>query len=147
MDQILHAIKPLFESIIGQVILFVVGGFVLYHLAKLKNQRSVALTTLQIIETVLRAKLGDKASKILHIWIEGLKLIQDGEFSKDDAVDQFLRYLRLNAAQNGIELSDEDITSLHTLVMSTMDTFIGKKPAEIQRTVNQFSVMSAKNNS
>lgn len=144
MDHLIQSIRPIFDNIVGQVVLFVVASFILYHLAKLKEQRGVALTTLQIIETVLRAKLGDKASKILNIWIEGLKLIQDGEFSKNDAVDQFLRYLRLNAAQNGIELSDEDINSLHTLVLSTLDTFLGKKPAEIQRTVNQFTVMSAK---
>ena len=66
------------------------------------------------------------------------------EFSKEDAVEQFLRYLRLNALQNGIELSDEDVNSLHTLVLSTLDTFIGKKPAEIQKTVNQFAALSAK---
>ena len=92
MDHLIQSLRPVFEGIVGQVILFVVGSFILYHLAKLKQQRGVALTTLQIIETVLRAKLGDKASKILNIWVEGLKLIQDGEFSKEDAVDQFLRY-------------------------------------------------------
>ncbi len=144
MDHLIQSLRPVFEGIVGQVILFVVGSFILYHLAKLKQQRGVALTTLQIIETVLRAKLGDKASKILNIWVDGLKLIQDGEFSKEDAVDQFLRYLRLNAAQNGIELSDEDINSLHTLVLSTLETFLGKKPAEIERAVNQFTVLSAK---
>ncbi len=144
MDSLLQLLRPMFDSIVGLVVLFVVGSFVLYHLAKLKTQRGVALTTLQIIETVLKAKLGDKASKILNIWVEGLKLIQDGEFSKDDAVAQFLRYLRLNAAQNGIDLTDEDINSLHTLVLSTLDTFMGQKPAEIQKTVNQFAAMSAK---
>ena len=144
MDHLIQSLRPVFEGIVGQVILFVVGSFILYHLAKLKQQRGVALTTLQIIETVLRAKLGDKASKILNIGVEGLKLIQDGEFSKEDAVGQFLRYLRLNAAQNGIELSDEDINSLHTLVLSTLETFLGKKPAEIERAVNQFTVLSAK---
>jgi len=144
MDNILQLLRPMFDSVVGLVVLFVVGSFVLYHLAKLKTQRGVALTTLQIIETVLKAKLGDKASKILHIWVEGLRLIQDGEFSKEDAVEQFLRYLRLNALQNGIDLSDEDVNSLHTLVLSTLDTFIGKKPAEIQKTVNQFAALSAK---
>lgn len=145
MDQLIQSLRPVFEGIVGQVILFVVGSFILYHLAKLKQQRGVALTTLQIIETVLKAKLGDKASKVLNIWVDGLKLVQDGEFSKEDAVDQFLRYLRLNAAQNEIELSDEDINSLHTLVLSTLETFLGKKPAEIERAVNQFTVLSAKN--
>ena len=85
MDNILQLLRPMFDSVVGLVVLFVVGSFVLYHLAKLKTQRGVALTTLQIIETVLKAKLGDKASKILHIWVEGLRLIQDGEFSKEDA--------------------------------------------------------------
>jgi hypothetical protein len=39
----------MFDSVVGLVVLFVVGSFVLYHLAKLKTQRGVALTTLQII--------------------------------------------------------------------------------------------------
>jgi len=144
MDNLLQLLRPMFDSVVGLVVLFVVGSFALYHLAKLKTQRGVALTTLQIVETVLKAKLGNKASVILHIWVEGLRLIQDGEFSKEDAVEQFLRYLKLNATQNGIELSDEDINSLHTLVLSTLDTFIGQKPAEIQKTVNQFTALSAK---
>ena len=91
---------------------------------------------------VLKSKLGDKADMLVSIWIEGLKKIQDGEFSDADGVDQFVRYLRLAAKVNGIELSDTDVESLSTLVLTTLQTYIGKKPKEIDIVVNKFAAMS-----
>ena len=68
--------------------------------------------------------------------------IQDGEFSKDDAVDQFVRFIRLGCVQKGIELSEEDVDKIHMLVLSTMETFMGKKPKQIEIAVNKFNAMN-----
>jgi len=71
-----------------------------------------------------------------------LKMIQDGEFSNEDKVDQFVRYIRLGAISKGVELTDEDVDKIHMLVLSTMETFIGKKPKQIEIAVNKFNAMN-----
>ena len=62
--------------------------------------------------------------------------------SQGDAVDQFVRYIRLGCAQKGIELSEEDVDKIHMLVLSTLETFVGKKPKQIQIAVNKFNAMN-----
>ena len=88
--------------------------------------------------------MGSKADQILDIWIKGLELIQDGEFSSEDAVDQFVRYIRLGAAEKGIELTEEDVDKINMLVLSTLENFTGKKPQQIKAVVNKFNAMNAK---
>jgi hypothetical protein len=142
MNFVLDFITKNLSSVGTYVLIFLIGSVILFHLSKLKNERQVALNTLQIIHMVLKSKLGDKADMLVSIWVEGLKKIQDGEFSDADGVDQFVRYLRLAAKVNGIELSDADVESLSTLVLTTLQTYIGKKPKEIDIVVNKFAAMS-----
>ena len=92
------------------------------------------------------SKFGSKASGLLEIFVDGLGKIQDGDFSNDDVVDWFLRYVRLSAQQKGIMLTDEDINNLHTLISSTIIPFIGTHPKQIQNAVNQFNAFQAMSN-
>lgn len=142
MEFLTNFLKSTQNEIIIYIICFILGSVVFFFLAKSKSESSAALQTLEVVKLVLRSKLGEKADGILDIWIEGLKKIQDGEFSQDDAVDQFVRYIRLGCAQKGIELGDEDIDKIHMLVLSTLETFIGKKPKQIQIAVNKFNAMN-----
>ena len=142
MDFINHFLKNTQNEIILYVICFIIGSVVFFFLAKSKSEGAAALQTLEVIKLVLHSKLGDKADGILDIWIEGLKKIQDGEFSQDDAVDQFVRFIRLGCAQKGIELSEEDVDKIHMLVLSTLETFVGKKPKQIEIAVNKFNAMN-----
>ena len=144
MDFVNHFLKSTQNEIILYVICFILGSVVFFFLAKSKSEGAAALQTLEVIKLVLRSKLGDKADGILDIWIEGLKKIQDGEFSEDDAVDQFVRFIRLGCAQKGIQLSEEDVDKIHMLVLSTLETFIGKKPKQIEIAVNKFNAMNHK---
>jgi hypothetical protein len=144
MEFINHFLKNTQNEIILYVICFILGSVVFFFLAKSKSEGAAALQTLEVIKLVLRSKLGDKADGILDIWIEGLKKIQDGEFSQDDAVDQFVRFIRLGCAQKGIQLSEEDVDKIHMLVLSTLETFIGKKPKQIEIAVNKFNAMNHK---
>jgi len=122
--------------------LFLIGSVVMYFLSKLKKESAIALQVMIVIRALLSAKLGSKASLLIDIWIDGLRKIQDGEFSEDDRVDQFVRFVRLGASSKGIELSDSDVDNIRDLVDSTLDVFIGKKPSEINLAVNKFSKMS-----
>ena len=142
MELVNNFLKSTQNEIIVYVISFILGSVVFFFLAKSKSEGAAALQTLEVVKLVLRNKLGDKADGILDIWIDGLKKIQDGEFSKDDAVDQFVRFIRLGCVQKGIELSEEDVDKIHMLVLSTLETFVGKKPKQIEIAVNKFNAMN-----
>lgn len=144
MQTVLNFLLHSFDGLILYILLFLVGSFVLYHLARLKNQRAYLFTTIKIISSVLGNKFGSKASDLLEIFVDGLDKIQDGDFSNDDVVDWFLRYVRLSAQQKGITLTDEDINNLHTLISSTVFMFVGKNPKQIKHAVNQFNAFQAK---
>jgi phosphotransferase system IIB component len=140
MQLILDYITKNSGSIFSYLAFFIVGCAILIHLAKVKDQRVLALTTMELIHVILKDKIGDKADIILSIWIEGLKKIQDGEFSQDDGIDQFVRFVRLIAGKNNIVFSDSEIESLRTLVATTLHIFLNKKSKEIDLVVNKFSV-------
>lgn len=144
MDKLINFLNTATGELVGLLVLCVVGMFVLFHLARSGAETKGALNTLQMIKIVLHSKLGSKSDQILDIWIKGLELIQDGEFSSEDAVDQFVRYIRLGAAEKGVELSDEDIEKINMLVLSTLETFTGKKPQQIKAVVNKFNAMNLK---
>lgn len=131
------------NTILIYAILCVVGSFLLRYLSNLKSESAVVLNTLQVIKIILSAKLGSKADAIIDIWIEGLKKIQDGEFSKDDGIDQFIRFVRLGAASKGVNLTDEDVEHVRLLVGSTLDVFLGKKQKSLDDGVNKFNAMNA----
>ena len=143
MQTVLNFLLHSFDGLILYVLLFIVGSFALYHLARLKSQRAYLFTTIKIISSVLGNKFGSKASGLLEIFVDGLNKIQDGDFSNDDVVDWFLRYVRLSAQQKGISLTDEDINNLHTLRSSTVFAFVGKNPKQIEHAVNQFNAFQA----
>lgn len=130
------------NEIIIYVIAFIFGSAILFFLARSGGDVKTSLNALELVKVMLHNSLGAKADGILDIWIEGLKKIQDGEFSQDDAVDQFVRYIRLGCAQKGIELSEEDVDKIHLLVLSTLEKFTNKKPKTIEIAVNKFNAMN-----
>ena len=143
MQTVLNFLTHTFDGLILYILLFVVGSFILFHLAKLKNQRAYLFSTIKIISSVLGSKFGSKAAGLLEIIVDGLGKIQDGDFSNDDVVEWFLRYVRLAAQQKGITLTDEDINNLHTLISSTIVPFVGSNKKQIQHAVNQFNAFQA----
>jgi hypothetical protein len=124
------------------VALFLIGYVILFFLSKIKRESSIALQVMVVIRALLAAKLGSKASAIIDIWIEGLRMIQDGEFSQEDRIDQFVRFVKLGASSKGVELTEGDVEHIRVLVDSTLDVFVGKKPQEINIAVNKFNKMS-----
>lgn len=143
MKTILDFLSHSGNTLIVYTIMCAVGSVVLFYLSKLKSESAVVLNTLQVIKILLSAKLGSKADAIIDIWIEGLKKIQDGEFSKDDGIDQFIRFVRLGASSKGIALSDEDVEHIKILVGSTLEVFLGKRQQSLDSGVNKFNAMNA----
>ena len=142
MEKVLSLLSSAGNDLLLYGILFVLAVCVFTFLVKNQTDTKSALNTLQVIKIVLSSKLGDKADGILDIWIEGLKMIQDGEFSNEDKVDQFVRYIRLGALSKGLELTDEDVEKIELLVLSTLEQFVSKKPSQIKTVVNKFNAMN-----
>ena len=67
MDYLLEFLTKNISSIGTYILFFLLGSAVLYHLSKLKNERAVALNTLEVIHMVLKSKLGDKADMLISI--------------------------------------------------------------------------------
>jgi len=144
MEKIIHIFSTGTDHLLFYIIVFSVVSSALFYLAKVRSGSAVVLNTLQIIKLMLSSKLGSKADDLVDIWIEGLKKIQDGEFSRDDGVDQFVRYVRLAAANKGVTLTEDDIQHISQLVSSTLEIFLGKKQTEISLGVNKFNAMNVK---
>lgn len=144
MQILKHLFSNTTDTILFYLVIFSLVSSGLFYLARLRSGSAVVLNTLQIIKVMLSSKLGSKADALVDIWIEGLKKIQDGEFSREDGVDQFVRYVRLAAANKGVTLTEEDVQHIASLVSSTLDIFLGKKQSEISLGVNKFNAMNAK---
>ena len=142
MKVVLDFINHNGNSFIVYTLLCVFGSFLLKYLSNLKSESAVVLNTLQLIKILLSAKLGSKADAIIDIWIQGLEKIQDGEFSKDDGIDQFIRFVRLGASTKGVNLTDEDVEHIKILVGSTLNIFLGKKQKSLDSGVNKFNAMN-----
>lgn len=135
LDILYHNLKELSSYFL----LYLISLIALHFISKNKQKRELLLNTLTVVKLVLQSKLGDKGSSILDIWLEGLKKVEDGEFSNDDKVDQFLRYIKLISAQKGIDLSEADIETLHTLILSTFANVENSKPEIVTQSIDKFT--------
>ena len=139
MEKLLNAVQ---NDFILLIICFVFGSAFLFFYAKTRAPISDTISSLELVKIFLANALGKKGEAILDIWIEGLKKIEDGEFSNEDAVDQFVRFIKLGAVQKGIELTEEDAEKIELLVLSTFEKFVSKKPKQINIAVNKFNAMN-----
>lgn len=121
--------------------IFVAGTAGLFFLAKYKSQSALALQALIIVRAYLYARFGARAGNLVDIWIAGIKMIQDGEFSADDGVDQFVRYVNLGASTKGLTLSDTELEAIKNLASATLKMFLNRRKTEINLAVRKFSSM------
>lgn len=141
MDTIFNFISINLKLLLIYLAVWLVTSVFLYFLAKNLTARNKVLNGLLLVQKLLESKLGEKSSAILQIWIEGLNKIQDGEFSNEDGVDQFVRYVRLAIKNYGIDLSERDLDILHTIVLSTLNIFVKSKPKQIESSIQKFNTI------
>ncbi len=139
MEKLLSSVQ---NDVILLIICFVFGSAFLFFYARTRGRVAETITSLELVKVFLSNALGDKGEAILDIWIEGLKKIEDGEFSSEDAVDQFVRFIKLGAAQKGVELSEQDTEKIELLVLTTLEKFVSQKPKQINIAVNKFNAMN-----
>lgn len=141
MDKLITAVQ---NDFILLILCFVFGSALLFFIARSRGPITETISSLELVKVFLSNALGEKGEAILDIWIEGLRKVEDGEFSSEDAVDQFVRFIKLGAAQRGVELSEQDTEKIELLVLSTLEKFVSKKPKQINIAVNKFNAMNSR---
>lgn len=139
---ILETLQKELIDILFYIALYFFSSFVLVKVSKNKDKKQQLYSSLVLLNTVLKVKFGSKATQLIDIWMEGLKKIQDGEFSNQDKTDQFLRFIRLAAKNKNISLSNEEIEVLHTLILTTFDKLTQNKPKDVTQAVFKFQALN-----
>jgi hypothetical protein len=65
-----------------------------------------------------------------------------GFYAQADKVDQLIRFLKIVASQNNIELSDTDVTIITELAETSINMLQGQKKMDIAVGVDKFQSMS-----
>ena len=144
METVLHFLKLNLIHFLVYVGIAVVACVVLYFLSKHKTKSVIVLQALIVIKTFMYASLGSKAAELIDIWIEGIQMIQDGEFSQEDGIEQFVRYVKLAATSKGVNLTDTETDALRTLAETTLKVFVDKKKSEVAAAVKSFNALNYK---
>lgn len=139
---ILETVQKELVDILIYLVIYFVSSFVLVRISKNKDQKKQLYSTLILLNTVFKIKFGSKATELIDIWMDGLKKIQDGEFSNEDKTDQFLRFIRLAANNKNISLSNEEIEVLHTLILATFEKLTKNKPKDVTQAVFKFQSLN-----
>jgi len=145
MEALIKSLTSHATSVLPVVIVCILTFVGLFLLSRgYKSESQVALDSLFVIKNLLASQLGEKGRLLVDIWIKGLQNIQDGEYSEADRIDTFVRFIKLAAANEGVTLTEEDMQRIQTLVMTTLEMFVGKKPTTIAVAVNKFNAMNVR---
>jgi hypothetical protein len=142
-DKILTTLTQVGKDHIILVISFVVAVLILPFIARrFKTESDYVYKVLLLVKSVLGSKLGTKGQVILDAWAEGIKRASDGTFDEADKVDQLIRFLKIVASQNNIELSDTDVAIISELAETSISMLQGQKKMDIAVGVDKFQSMS-----
>jgi hypothetical protein len=137
-------IKELLISIVHEhLILTICTGVIIliapYIAKRFSTESDFVYKSLLLVKTVLGAQLGPKATIIIDAWAEGLRSCVDGTFDNNDKVDSFMRFLKIVASKNNIELSEEEMTMIKDLVITSVGMIENKKSRDVQVGIMKFA--------
>ncbi len=143
LDKIMNTLYHIGKDHIILVISFVIAVLILPFIARrFKTESDYVYKVLLLVKSVLGSKLGTKGQVILDAWAEGIKRASDGTFDEADKVDQLIRFLKIVASQNNIELSDTDVAIISELAETSISMLQGQKKMDIAVGVDKFQSMS-----
>jgi hypothetical protein len=88
-----------------------------------KHQADIkyAEAALKLIKELLGSKLGSKGDAVFDLWIDGLHAVKNGDFKNADAVDEFVKFIKLNAKTKAIDLSADEVTAVQSVAIQSVD--------------------------
>jgi len=143
LDKVFNTLYLVGKDHIILVISFIIAVLILPFIARrFKTESDYVYKVLLLVKSVLGSKLGSKGQVILDAWAEGIKRASDGTFDEADKVDQLIRFLKIVASQNNIELSDTDVAIITELAETSINMLQGQKKMDIAVGVDKFQSMS-----
>jgi hypothetical protein len=146
MSQLFTALKIkqiLLHAVQEHLILLICTALIILlapHIARRFTRESdFVYKSLLIVKAVLGAQLGSKAVIIIDAWAEGLKSCVDGTFDENDKADSFLRFIKIVASKNNIDLSESEFEIVKDLIVTTLGMIENKSSRDIQVGIMKFA--------
>lgn len=106
----------------GTVIVFYLLAQHVYLIATIQ-------TKLNFIKSYLEKNLGDKSGEVIDIWIKGLELIKDGNFTEEEMIEQFINIIKIKTEAQ--KLSTEEQKVIKSAVELTVQSFTNQKSKNV----------------
>jgi hypothetical protein len=146
MSQLFTALKIkqiLLHAVQEHLILLICTALIILlapHIARRFTRESdFVYKSLLIVKAVLGAQLGSKAVIIIDAWAEGLKSCVDGTFDENDKADSFLRFIKIVASKNNIDLSESECEIVKDLIVTTLGMIENKSSRDVQVGIMKFA--------
>jgi len=146
MSQLFTALKIkqiLLHAVQEHLILLICTALIILlapHIARRFTRESdFVYKSLLIVKAVLGAQLGSKAVIIIDAWAEGLKSCVDGTFDQNDKVESFLRFIKIVASKNNIDLSESEFEIVKDLIVTTLGMIENKSSRDVQVGIMKFA--------
>lgn len=146
MSQLFTALKIkqiLLHAVQEHLILLICTALIILlapHIARRFTRESdFVYKSLLIVKAVLGAQLGSKAVIIIDAWAEGLKSCVDGTFDENDKAESFLRFIKIVASKNNIDLSESEFEIVKDLIVTTLGMIENKSSRDIQVGIMKFA--------
>lgn len=95
--------------------------------------------SLDLVKQTLKNKLGDKADAVINAWIEGLKWVEDGEFTKDEMLTEFMKVIDAITGKT-VVLTSEEEAIVKQVAGTTIDMLMANKEVVKSATIKIMSV-------
>jgi hypothetical protein len=146
MSQLFTALKIkqiLLHAVQEHLILLICTALIILlapHIARRFTRESdFVYKSLLIVKAVLGAQLGSKAVIIIDAWAEGLKSCVDGTFDENDKAESFLRFIKIVASKNNIDLSESEFEIVKDLIVTTLGMIENKSSRDVQVGIMKFA--------
>lgn len=132
MDKFWPAFWLAFSGWLIPILLFALSvGAYIYLSHQDRQKLKYVQAALTLASKLLGERLGDKANFVIEAWLAGLTAIQDGKFTLDEGIDQFVRFIAIAAKTHGIELTPSDMEAIEEAIAVTLGMVdIQSKPAK-----------------
>jgi len=86
----------------------VIGVLSLRFLAGHKREVEYAKTALNTIKNMINGQLGSKADAVIDAWLEGIAAIEDGDFTTQEMVTEFVKFIKIALNDKQVELTPDE---------------------------------------
>ena len=133
---LLHAVQEHLILLICTALIILLSPYIARRFTR---ESDFVYKSLLIVKAVFGAQLGSKAVIIIDAWAEGLKSCVDGTFDENDKAESFLRFIKIVASKNNIDLSESEFEIVKDLIVTTLGMIENKSSRDVQVGIMKFA--------